>query len=476
MNPAQIIDSERLSSAFGRIGHGTRSEFGGTGSRVAERPLEGSSRPGPDETSPLERASRPNAERSDSTGGVLSVREFASVLERECSLADRGTRRFSVLALHQRAGTRGDRRRRVALAEIAQQSRTRLRSTDVVGLLNSERVEILLTDTEPAGAQVVSAWVKQVQIELGLDFDVTIYVYPSVKDPSSDSAQERGSHDRTRSNGHGNGALNTRGASAADGQSGAAAEHRAATKGDPIDMHSARTPHESGARRAGVVADGRSSAVPDGRSPMEDLWPRLGVSTPLWKRSLDVVISVFALALLLPVFVLIAIAIRLDSPGPVIFRQMRAGRGGRPFVFYKFRSMFADAEARRAALAGLNEQEGPIFKIRHDPRITRVGRWLRRSSIDELPQLWNVLKGDISLVGPRSPTLDEARQYERWQRRRLCITGGITCTWQVSGRSQIPFREWMRLDMRYVARRNAWLDLRLLALTFPAVLSGRGAS
>jgi len=208
---------------------------------------------------------------------------------------------------------------------------------------------------------------------------------------------------------------------------------------------------------------------------MEDLWPRFEIRTPFWKRSLDVLGSSVALAALLPLFGLIAIAIRLDSPGPVIFRQQRAGRSGRPFAFLKFRSMSANAEALRPALAALNEQEGPIFKIRDDPRITRVGRLLRRWSIDELPQLWNVLVGDISLVGPRSATLDEVGKYERWQRRRLSVTGGITCTWQVSGRSEIPFREWMRLDMRYLATRSVWRDLSLLARTLPAVVSGRGA-
>jgi lipopolysaccharide/colanic/teichoic acid biosynthesis glycosyltransferase len=176
------------------------------------------------------------------------------------------------------------------------------------------------------------------------------------------------------------------------------------------------------------------------------------------------------------VFVLISIAIRLDSPGPVIFRQRRAGQGARPFAFYKFRSMIAEAEERKEALAAQNEQVGPVFKIRDDPRITRVGRLLRRSSIDELPQLWNVLRGDISLVGPRSPTFDEVCKYERWQRRRLSVIGGITGTWQVSGRNQIPFREWMRMDMRYIESRGLWIDLRTLAKTLPAVISGRGAS
>jgi len=200
------------------------------------------------------------------------------------------------------------------------------------------------------------------------------------------------------------------------------------------------------------------------------LWPHLNVATPPWKRALDILVSALALLFLSPLFALIALAIRLDSAGPVIFRQQRAGRGARPFVFYKFRSMVAGAEGERAALAAQNEQSGPVFKMHEDPRVTRVGRQLRRWSIDELPQLWNVLVGDISLVGPRSPTFDEVSEYERWQRRRLSVVGGITCIWQMSGRSQIPFRDWMRLDCR-----NLWFDLRLLVLTLPAVISGRGA-
>jgi lipopolysaccharide/colanic/teichoic acid biosynthesis glycosyltransferase len=208
---------------------------------------------------------------------------------------------------------------------------------------------------------------------------------------------------------------------------------------------------------------------------MADLWPHLCAPIPAWKRTCDIAGSALALLALLRVFALTALAIKLDSPGPVVFKQTRAGRAGRPFDFYKFRSMYVDAEARRAELAAHNEQDGPIFKIQRDPRITRVGRLLRRWSIDELPQLWNILKGDISLVGPRSPTLDEVAQYERWQRRRLSITGGVTCIWQVSGRSQIGFRDWMRMDMRYVRCRGLWVDVCLLARTLPAVLSCRGA-
>ncbi len=158
----------------------------------------------------------------------------------------------------------------------------------------------------------------------------------------------------------------------------------------------------------------------------------------------------------------------------MIFRQRRAGRGGKPFTFYKFRSMFVDAEKRRAELAALNELDGPAFKIRNDPRMTRVGRLMRRWSVDELPQLWNVFKGDFSLVGPRPPTLNEVPSYERWQRRRLSVSGGLTCIWQVSGRNEIAFEDWMRMDMRYIARRGPWTDLRLLAPPSRAVRAAAG--
>jgi lipopolysaccharide/colanic/teichoic acid biosynthesis glycosyltransferase len=211
------------------------------------------------------------------------------------------------------------------------------------------------------------------------------------------------------------------------------------------------------------------------RWPMQDLWVQLTLPMPLWKRALDVLISSILLILLLPLFAVIAVLIRLDSPGSPIYRQTRVGRGGRLFPFFKFRSMIGDADEQRSRLEAQNEQDGPIFKLRNDPRVTRVGRVLRRWSLDELPQLWNVFRGDISLVGPRSPTPNEVPFYERWQRRRLMVTGGLTCTWQVGGRSEIPFREWMRMDLRYIERRSMLYDFWLLAKTVPAVLTGRGA-
>jgi lipopolysaccharide/colanic/teichoic acid biosynthesis glycosyltransferase len=162
-------------------------------------------------------------------------------------------------------------------------------------------------------------------------------------------------------------------------------------------------------------------------------------------------------------FAIVAILIKLTSKGPVIFKQLRAGAGGKAFLFYKFRSMRNHSDQEKEQLRERNEAEGPVFKIEDDPRITPLGRFLRKSSIDELPQLWNVLKGDMTLVGPRPPTLDEVPKYDPWQRRRLDLTGGLTCIWQVSGRCEIPFKEWVRMDVRYSQNRTLKNDIKLLS-------------
>jgi len=189
-------------------------------------------------------------------------------------------------------------------------------------------------------------------------------------------------------------------------------------------------------------------------------------------------VTVASLGLLLfaPFLPLLALAIKLDSPGPVFFRQWRCGLRGRRFVLYKLRTMVEDAEAQREKLMHLNVMDGPAFKVPHDPRVTRVGRWLRRFSLDEVPQLWNVLKGDMSLVGPRPPLPEEVAQYAPWQRRRLAMKPGLTCLWQISGRSNLPFSQWMALDLAYIDSWSLGLDLKILAKTIPAVLRGQGAA
>ena len=194
------------------------------------------------------------------------------------------------------------------------------------------------------------------------------------------------------------------------------------------------------------------------------------------KRFLDIVISLTALIVLLPLFVVLGILIKLSSPGPVFFVQIRNGQFGRRFCFYKFRSMYTDAEKRKQELLGQNQSgDGVIFKMKKDPRITPIGRILRKTSMDELPQFLNVLFGDMSLVGPRPPLPSEVQQYSLEDRKRLNVKPGLTCLWQVSGRSDIPFKEQVKLDKEYISSRSLKSDLLILLRTVPAILSGRGA-
>ena len=194
------------------------------------------------------------------------------------------------------------------------------------------------------------------------------------------------------------------------------------------------------------------------------------------KRLMDIVLSAVGMLLLSPVYLAIAAAVKLSSPGPVFFVQTRVGRYGRHFKFYKFRSMRQDAEARKGALMARNEsKDGVIFKMKDDPRITKVGRFLRRTSLDELPQLWNVFIGDMSLVGPRPTVPSEVREYTLEDRKRLDVIPGITCLWQIKGRSEIPFNEQVRLDKEYILAPSVWKDIVILFKTIPAILGGRGA-
>lgn len=194
------------------------------------------------------------------------------------------------------------------------------------------------------------------------------------------------------------------------------------------------------------------------------------------KRFLDIVFSLAALIILSPLFLILAILIKLNSPGPVFFVQVRIGQHGRSFCFYKFRSMYVDAEQRKNELLARNESaDGVIFKMKDDPRITPIGRILRKTSMDELPQFLNVLAGDMSLVGPRPPVPSEVREYSIEARKRLNVKPGLTCLWQVSGRSDIPFKEQVKLDKEYISSRSLKSDFLILLRTIPAILSGRGA-
>jgi len=230
--------------------------------------------------------------------------------------------------------------------------------------------------------------------------------------------------------------------------------------------------HAAAATWPGLVrpAAGHAQILPLYEAPVDR-----GFYVCFGKRLLDVGGASVGLLLASPVLLAAAVAIKLESRGPVFYRSTRIGKGARPFPFFKLRSMVDGADRHRHALAHLNETDGPVFKIAADPRVTRVGRLLRVTSVDEIPQLWNVLRGEMSLVGPRPPIAEEVMQYEPWQLRRLDVLPGITCLWQISGRSRIGFQEWMRLDLEYIKHRSFWLDLKILIRTIPAVLSREGA-
>ena len=223
-----------------------------------------------------------------------------------------------------------------------------------------------------------------------------------------------------------------------------------------------------------------TSAFPDRLEKIVSLQPYVSVARRpgigAWmKRSIDIILGSAILLLALPAMMALVIAIKFNSAGPVLFVQRRVGKGGKIFRLYKFRSMIIDAEDLKTTLQNLNEKDGPIFKMVADPRITSVGKFMRRHSLDELPQLFNVLFNDMSLVGPRPPLPEEVVNYEPWHLKRLAVKPGLTCTWQISGRSNLSFEEWMRLDVAYIDNWSIGLDLKLIWKTIGVVLNADGA-
>ncbi len=228
------------------------------------------------------------------------------------------------------------------------------------------------------------------------------------------------------------------------------------------------------------TADDEAAALRRHDAPSCDTTHRFARGLPLWKRCIDLAVASVGMLLLAPLMLLVGLLVRIDSSGPALFWQARTGLGGRTFYIAKFRTMVTDAERVMAELnlrAG-SEQDGPAFKLRHDPRVTRFGRLLRQTSLDELPQLWNILRGDMTLVGPRPLPVVESDACQPWQRRRLDVTPGLTCIWQVHGRSRVLFDDWMRMDLRYVRQTSTSFgvvhDFTLLAKTLPAVFLKRG--
>ena len=298
------------------------------------------------------------------------------------------------------------------IAQLGRAVRERLRDTDDLGLLGPRRIGIMMPDTDADGAWKVAEHLCDALFDAADRPACHVYVY---------------SGDRSDP-GHG--------------------------FGEPL------TDDEVEADKAQVA------------EAMNVLFMK---PLPAWKRALDIAGSLIALVIASPVMLLAAVAIKATSPGPVFFTQRRDTINGRPFTIYKFRTMCVDAERQKADLRAQSEQDGPAFKMKNDPRVTPVGRFLRKTSIDELPQLFNVLVGDMSLVGPRPLPCDESDRCEGWQRRRLDVTPGLTCIWQVRGRSAVSFAEWARMDVQYIRSRSLLADLALIVKTIPAVLFRRGA-
>ncbi len=355
--------------------------------------------------------------------GILRRFEFQRLLDRERCRSDRNAHPFSLVLFDIEGKEAADLRRLCHLLA------SRIRLTDDVGWFNDDHIGVLLPDTPAAGAWAFVTDLRRSLERIACSVPVRVFTY--------------------------------------GGQS-----HRAMTE-EASPQPSAVAPSAGYEEvREPPPAPANAGSVP----PAEDMVELFLKPLPWWKRVEDILGSLAALVVFSPLFLLIAIGVKLSSPGPVIYKQKRVGRGGKVFTFYKFRTMYVGAEERKQELAPLNEMDGPVFKIRNDPRVTPFGRFLRRSSLDEIPQLWNVLKGDMTLVGPRPPTPDEVPKYDRWHRRRLEMTGGITGIWQVSGRNEVPFTEWMRMDARYLRTISVWTDLKILVKTIWAVVTGRGAA
>jgi lipopolysaccharide/colanic/teichoic acid biosynthesis glycosyltransferase len=448
---------------------------------------------------------------------ILLEEQIQSIIQRETSRADRTCRQFSVVLFSVKPGKRWQ----VSTCRMARVLLNRVRQTDDVGWFDERHLCAVLPDTPAAGARVFAARTcDEIALKQPRPRSI-VYGYPGTSPLDAELAayvglaetrQEQAKSQTLRvagghSNGNGNGRHNGN-AHGSNGHSNGHSVMKLAGEGNGNGNGHNGNGHESsialveaplesipgvptGEREQLIeyFLDGVSSAVkysavpqpapsaasqmsmkPDGA--LEDFFRQ---PMPWSKRCFDICCSTVGLVLLSPLFLVAAIAIKLTCPGPVIFKQKRSGLGGKTFTIYKFRTMCIDAESKQAELRKLNEQDGPAFKLTIDPRVTRIGKILRKTSIDELPQLFNVLLGNMSLVGPRPLPVMEQNGCAQWQRHRLNCTPGLTCIWQVDGRGDVTFDEWVRMDVAYMRRQTLWHDISILLRTIPAVLLRRGA-
>lgn len=373
-----------------------------------------------------------------------------AIIRKERARSDRTGRIFSVVVFDYPDAKPSPK----DLLRLAKLLLTRVRVTDEVGWFADHQLCVVLPETPYGGAVCFAEDVfKTIAHQSGHRPVCLIQAYP---DPD-DHSEPRGGSEKSAWR-HG-------------GKSNSAPRDSAVPQIKP-------KPPEPPAPQSYTIASPAQAAgfllAPDWafNAPMRRMFVK---PIPWWKRTIDVTLAGVGLLAVSPLLAGVALAIRLESSGPAMFKQQRSGLGGKPFTIYKFRTMCVDAEARKLQLMTMNEQDGPAFKMAEDPRITRLGKLLRKTSIDELPQLWNVFIGDMSLVGPRPLPLSETRACQQWHHRRLDVTPGLTCIWQVRGRSAVRFDEWVRMDVEYIRDRGLWNDLKLIIATIPAVLLRRGA-
>jgi len=360
---------------------------------------------------------------------ILNQKEFDAFIQRERNMVERHGSYFSLAVFN----VNGIVHKPQDLKKITSMFKERLRCTDIAGWLDQGQIGLMLPLTTRENAHLVAKDILK-RTDLDGKYSYEIHLYPVNISNHIDSDND------------------ARGSRKADS------------------TRDSKSKSNQGNRSSAPKFDAQ---VP---TDQKDNLPGAFFShCPLWKRTMDILISSAAILLLSPILLAVTVAVKMSSHGPILFRQKRCGFGGKVFRMYKFRTMIIDAEDHKHKLLADNHRNGPVFKIENDPRLTRVGNFLRRWSLDELPQLFNVLLGDMSLVGPRPPIVEEVRQYKIWQQRRLAVKPGITCIWQVRSRDSKDFDHWVREDIEYIAERSFLTDLKILIFTIPAVLSGKGA-
>jgi lipopolysaccharide/colanic/teichoic acid biosynthesis glycosyltransferase len=423
---------------------------------------------------------------------MFTRRQVRAVLQRERARADRNNLEFSLALFRVRA----DEPR--LMARLARLLLRRSRAIDEIGWFDDTCIAALLPYTGAEGARIFCEnTLKLAQDEL-VPAICRIYTYPNAWYFGEDPTAHHDNNNNGNNNNHSQPVVMEPVDADSDDEPAISTPSPSVAKlrreaRDNSHAHERRMRSQRTAGRESVGRDNGATenaggtdlmpfflqGVSDGLQPPDAGAPGVEVllvhRLPFWKRIIDLIGAGIGLLMLAPIMAIIAIAIKGTSKGPILFKQRRAGLGGQPFYIYKFRTMIVDAEQQKAALRKFSEQDGPAFKLTNDPRITRIGKFLRETSLDELPQLWNVLLGDMSLVGPRPLPMDESAACDRWQRRRLDVTPGLTCIWQVKGRSRVTFAELMRMDVNYIRRRTIWHDVKILAETIPAVLLRKGA-